>query len=59
MDDCRLNHQERYLFGIALSRKVFKSYGYYDYAHCDFCWDKISDCDGDLEFRYCSYRSRN
>jgi len=55
MDDWRLNGQEDYLFGITLTRKKFESCGYYDHAHCDFCWAKISDCcEGALEFGYCS-----
>ena len=55
MDDWRLNGQEDYLFGKRLSKKFFKSIGWYDHVHCDFCWDKISDCCEDaLEFGYCT-----
>ena len=54
MDDWRLNGQERYLFRKRLVKKAFKALGYHDHEHCDFCWDKISEYDGDLNFGYCN-----
>ena len=54
MEDWRLNGQETYLYKAKITRKKFKSCGFYDHAHCDFCWDKISESEDDLQIGYCT-----
>lgn len=54
MEDWRLNGQEAYLLGAKLKKTRFEAEGYYDHVHCDFCWGKISEYDGDLHVGYCT-----
>ncbi|MBE6644587.1 MAG: hypothetical protein E7612_04315 [Ruminococcaceae bacterium] len=54
MDDWRLNGQDSYLFRVKLFKKAFKACGYHDHDHCDFCWDKFSEHEDDLQFGYCT-----
>ena len=54
MDDWRLNGQDSYLLRVKLFKKAFKAWGYYDHAHCDFCWDKFSENKDDLNWGYCT-----
>ena len=54
MEDWRLNGQERYLFKVKLKKQKFKSCGWHDHEHCDFCWDKFSESKDDLNFGFCT-----
>ena len=54
MEDWRLNGQEDYLMYAKLAKQKFKFQGGYDHVHCDFCWAKISEYEGDLEEGYCT-----
>ena len=59
MNDWRLNGQENYLFKVKLIKKKFKSCGYHDHDHCDFCWDKFSEREEDLNVGYCTSNERH
>ncbi len=52
MEDWRLRGQEEYLSKAKLVRVRFKAYGEWDHLHCAFCWDKISENEGDLHTAY-------
>lgn len=52
--DWRLNGQESYLHGAVLKYKKYTHTLANDHDHCEFCWDKFSDADGDLYEGYCT-----
>ena len=52
MDDWRLIDQDKYLMNSYLVKIHFVPEENIDHMHCAFCWDKISDCDGDLHVGY-------
>ena len=52
MDDWRLRGQDAYLSNAKLVKIRFKQSGEYDHDHCDFCWDKFSEQEGDLHIAY-------
>ena len=55
MEDWRLTNQEKYLTGKKLYRLKFTRYSdTWDHEHCDFCFAKFSDYDGDLHEGYCT-----
>jgi hypothetical protein len=53
--DWRLTNQENYLRGITLLYKKYKDRNSkVDHDHCEFCFEKFSDSDSDLQEGYCS-----
>ena len=54
-DDWRLHGQEHWLMGKSLSFSFFtKQSDRLDHEHCEFCWAKFSERDGDLHEGYCT-----
>ena len=53
-NDWRLNGQEEYLYGVLLKHINYIHFGINDHDHCEFCWDKFSDREGDLHKGYCT-----
>ena len=54
-EDWRLRGQEDYLMGKTLHFIRFqKRSEIWDHEHCEFCWAKFSDNDGDLHEGYCT-----
>lgn len=51
-DDWRLFNQDQYLMKKDLKRSVFKSTENRDHVHCEFCWEKFSEQEGDLREGY-------
>ena len=48
-NDWRLRGQENYLKGRRLIKMpYFRWSETWDHEHCEFCWDKFSDYEGDL-----------
>ena len=42
-DDCRLTGQERYLSGVSLQWRTYRSTSpTWDHDHCEFCWAKFT-----------------
>jgi hypothetical protein len=53
MSDWRLQGQDKYLTGVSLSRKAYrKPSDDWDHDHCEFCWAKFSESEGDLNEGY-------
>jgi hypothetical protein len=53
MTDWRLNNQEQYLQGVALSKKDYKKYREdWEHDHCEFCGKKFSERPEDLNVGY-------
>jgi hypothetical protein len=53
MSDWRLLGQEEYLFGVSLSKKVYKKpRDDWDHDHCEFCFAKFSERENDLHEGY-------
>ena len=53
MSDWRLQGQERFLHGVALSWSSYKPYrGGWDHDHCEFCGKKFAVKDGDFSEGY-------
>ena len=57
-DDWRFTNQDRYLKGVVLRKKIYKSYSdSWDHDHCEFCWNKfMEDC---LNLKDCSTSGYN
>lgn len=54
-DDWRLHGQDRWLMGKSFSIRCFvKQSDKLDHEHCEFCWAKLSERDGDLHRGYCT-----
>lgn len=54
-NDWRLRGQEDYLMGKTLYFIRFQKHSEkWDHEHCDFCWAKFSDFEGDLHEGYCT-----
>ena len=58
LKDWRLNGQERYLDKVTLkhikySNRIFNKPNW-DHDHCEFCFEKISNCENDLNEAYCT-----
>jgi hypothetical protein len=54
-DDWRLTNQELYLMGKTLYYIRYRNFSEeWDHEHCDFCWAKFSEYDGDLHEGYCT-----
>lgn len=48
--DWRLTNQEKYLKGVTLRLKKYKSYrDGWDHDHCEFCWKKFSESPSETE----------
>ena len=58
-NDWRLRGQEDYLKGRKLLKIPFQRSEMSDHYHCDFCWAKFSDSDGDLHEGYVTAGERN
>ena len=54
-EDWRLNGQEEYLLGEKLLKIVFYHTNGSDHVHCDFCWAKFSEHEGDLREGYATF----
>jgi len=53
MSDWRLQGQAKYLSGVSLSKKTYrKRREDWDHDHCEFCWAKFSEAEGDLHEGY-------
>ena len=53
MTDWRLQGQERYLQGVALSKQTYKKYREgWEHDHCEFCGAKFSEQPEDLHVGY-------
>lgn len=53
MTDWRLRGQERYLFGVTLSKSTYRQRcERWGHDHCEFCWRKFSAREGDLREGY-------
>ena len=53
MDDWRLQGQEKFLQGIILAKKGYRKYREnWDHDHCEFCGNKFSEKEGDLNEGY-------
>ncbi len=53
--DWRLRGQENYLMGKKLYFIRFQKHSEeWNHEHCDFCWAKFSDFEGDLHEGYCT-----
>ena len=51
--DWRIQGQEKYLLNKDLYyKKYVKQSDRNDHVHCEFCWDKFSEYEGDLHFGY-------
>lgn len=54
-NDWRLTYQEEYLKNAKLRKKQYKIPApRWDHDHCEFCWEKFSEYDGDLHEGYCT-----
>ena len=58
-DDWRLCKQEEYMMNAKLKRTVFcqRRVGN-DHCHCEFCWEKFSENDGDMHVGYSTIDGR-
>ncbi len=53
MTDWRLAGQERYLSGVALSKRTWRRRcEEWDHDHCEFCFAKLSESENDLHQGY-------
>ena len=53
MEDWRLQGQEKFLMGATLSRKKYVKYrDNWEHDHCEFCWRKFSERQGDTNEGY-------
>lgn len=54
-NDWRLRNQEDYLMNETFVKAEYrKPFEKWDHDHCDFCWAKFSEFDGDLHKGYCT-----
>ena len=53
-NDWRINDHQKYLHGIALKKTTFKESAKNDHEHCELCWEKFSNNDGDAHEGYCT-----
>lgn len=59
-DDWRITYQPDYLYNITLKYEKFKQVKkHWDHEHCKFCWERISENIGDLNYGYCSLDNAN
>lgn len=55
MDDWRITNQDKYLKDAVLQWLSYASRTTMtDHDHCEFCMDKFSDNEGDLDAGYCT-----
>lgn len=60
MTDWRLRGQEEYLKGVSFSLQRYKKYREgWEHDHCDFCFAKFSEQQGDLNVGYATSNSDN
>lgn len=52
--DWRLTNQINYLYMLKLKKEAFKKTDRSDHEHCEFCFGKFSENQGDLHFGYCT-----
>lgn len=53
MHDWRLQGQDKYLSGVSLARRRYRTYRRdWDHDHCEFCGAKFSERPGDLKIGY-------
>lgn len=53
--DWRLTNQINYLYMLKLKKEAFKKTDRSDHEHCEFCFGKFSENQGDLHFGYCTH----
>jgi len=54
-NDWRLMNQERYLKGVPLKHSVWTPPSEtWDHDHCEFCFEKFSQYEGDMHDGYCT-----
>lgn len=54
-NDWRLTFQEQYLKNAELQKNKYVKFSEtWDHDHCAFCWDKFSECEGDIHIGYCT-----
>ncbi len=59
INDWRLRNQEDYLKSEVLIKSKYKKPSEkWDHDHCDFCFEKFSENDGDLHEGYCTKDKR-
>jgi len=52
--DWRINGDQQYLYGKTLKKTTFEKTVKNDHEHCELCWEKFSNDDGDAHNGYCT-----